>query len=298
MTDGSTISNRAWAELILLGLIWGGVFLAVRVSLDEIGFVTSVAHRVFWAALILWGYVALRRLPLPRGRQWGALLVMGLLNNVIPFSLMAWGQLHIPSGLASVFNASTAIFGTLVAALVLADERLTPRKALGVGLGFAGVVTAIGVNALLAFDITSLAQLAVIGGTLSYAFAGVWARVHLKGLTPQVAAAGMLTGSALVMVPAALVLDGPPDLTLRPETLASIAYIVLAATAGAYLLYYRILAMVGSANLMLVTLIIPPVAIVLGTWLRAETLSPNVYAGLALLALGLVILDGRLLRRA
>lgn len=299
MTTQRTLSTRIWAELFVLALIWGGVFLAVRLALDEVPFVTSVAHRVFWAALILWGYVWFRGLPVPRGAQtWAALLVMGLLNNVIPFSLMAWGQLHIPSGLASVFNSATAVFGVLIAAMLLADERLTMRKVAGSLIGFFGVATAIGIDALRNFDITSLAQLAVIAGTISYGFAGVWARLNLSTLTPQVAAAGMLTGSSVIMVPAAFVIDGIPSFDLSVTALGAIAYYVIFATAGAYLMYYRILAAAGSANLMIVTLLMPPISIVLGAYVLSETLSPNVYAGLALLAIGLVILDGRALTRA
>lgn len=298
MTTQRTLTSRTWAELFLLALIWGGVFLAIRLALDEVPFVTTVAHRVFWAALILWGYVWAKGLPVPRDpRIWGALLVMGLLNNAIPFSLMAWGQLHIESGLASVFNSATAIFGVLIAAMILADERLTPRKIWGSLIGFFGVATAIGLDSLRNFDITSLAQLAVIAGTISYGFAGVWARIHLSSLTPQVAAAGMLTGSSLVMVPAALVMDGVPSFDLSLTALGAIGYYVIFATAGAYLLYYRILAAAGSANVMIVTLLMPPISILLGALVLSESLSPNVYIGLAILALGLVILDGRLLAR-
>ena len=293
-----SIPTRTWFELALLGMIWGGSFLAIRLALNEVGFVTSVAHRVFWAALIMWGYVAVARLPVPRDpRIWIAFFVMGLLNNVIPFSLMAWGQLHIPTGLASVFNAGTAIFGALLAALLLADERPTLRKSIGIALGFAGVAVAIGLESLRDFDIRSLAQLAVITGTMSYAFASIWARLRLTGLAPQVAAAGMLTGSSLVMVPAALLIDGAPRFDIGWQAAAAIAYYVIFATAGAYLLYYRILAAAGAANTMIVTLLIPPVSIVLGALVLDEVLSPNVYAGLALLGLGLIVLDGRLLRR-
>jgi drug/metabolite transporter (DMT)-like permease len=210
---------------------------------------------------------------------------------------MAWGQLHIPSGLTSVFNAGTAIFGVVIAALILTDERLTTRKVIGSLIGFFGVATAIGLDSARNFDITSLAQLAVIGGTISYAFASVWARINLGSLTPQVAAAGMLTGSSLVMVPAALLIDGAPSFNLSVTTLGAIAYYVVFATAGAYLLYYRILAAAGSANTMIVTLLIPPVSIILGALVLNESLSSNVYAGLALLALGLAILDGRLFKR-
>jgi drug/metabolite transporter (DMT)-like permease len=298
MTPQRIISSRTWAELFVLALIWGGVFLAVRLALDEVPFVTSVAHRVFWAAIILWIYVWLRGLSVPRDRRtWIALLVMGCLNNVIPFSLMAWGQLHIESGLASVFNSATAIFGVIIAALILADERLTTRKVVGSLIGFFGVATAIGLESLRNFDIISLAQLAVVAGTISYGFAGVWARINLSALTPQVAAAGMLTGSSIVMVPAAFVIDGVPSFDLSATALGAIAYNVIFATAGAYLLYYRILAAAGSANLMVVTLLMPPISIMLGALALDETLSTNVYVGLAFLALGLTILDGRVLAR-
>lgn len=298
MNDQKTLSPRAWAELLLLGLIWGASFLAIRIALDEVPVVTAVLHRTFWAALLLWLVVWASRIALPRDpRIWGAFLVMGLLNNVIPFGLMAWGQLHIETGLTSILNASTAIFGVLVAAAVFADERLTPRRLLGVSIGFAGVVVTIGPEHLTRFDPRSTAQLAVLAGTLSYALAGAWARARLSGLPPQLAAAGMLTGSSLILLPAALLIDGPVTLSLQPVTWAAIGYYALVATAGAYLLYYRVLAMAGAGNLMLVTLVIPPVAIGLGAWIRSEALPANAFGGLALLALGLVLLNHRPRRR-
>ena len=293
-----SLSPRAWAELLLLSAIWGGSFLSIRVALDEIGPLTVVAHRVGWAALALWAVVAATRAPVPRDlRVWGAFAVMGLLNNVVPFGLMAWGQVHIPTGLTSILNAATAIWGVLVASLLFADERLTPRRTLGVAAGFAGVVTAIGWRALTEIDLRSLAQLAVLVGTLSYAFAGAWARVRLTGLAPQVAAAGMLTASTVVAIPLAWAAEGRPSLALEPVTWAAIAYFALVSTALAYLLYYRVLAMAGSGNLLLCTLMIPPVAIGLGTAVLGEALGPSAYAGFALLVVGLVVIDGRMLGR-
>ena len=293
-----SLSARAWAELLLLSLLWGGSFLSIRVALDEIGPLTVVLHRVGWAALALWLVVAAMRLPLPRGaRVWGAFLVMGLLNNVVPFGLMAWGQLHISTGLTSILNASTAIWGVVVAALVFADERLTARRAIGVALGFSGVVTAIGWRAAADLDATSLAQLAVLAGALSYALAGAWARSRLAGLAPQIAAAGMLTASTLVAIPMAWIAEGPPSLALEPVTWAAIAYYSLAATGLAYLLYYRVLASAGSGNLLLCTLLIAPVAIVLGAVVLGEELRPMAYVGFALLAVGLLAIDGRALGR-
>jgi len=293
----NTLTTRVWLELTLLALIWGGSFLAIRTALDEIGFLASVSHRVLWAALVLWGIALLRGETMPQSfRLWGAFLVMGLLNNVLPFSLMAWGQLHIETGLTAILNAATAIWGVFVAALVFPDERLTTRRLTGVLIGFLGVATAIGLANITKLDLRSLAQLAVIAGTISYAFAGSWARAQLKDVPPLLSAAGMLTGSTLIMLPVTFVVEGSLPLALEPRTWGAIAYYSVAATAFAYLLYYRILAAAGAGNLLLVTLMIPPVAILLGAWARAETLATNAYLGFALLALGLLILDGRLLR--
>jgi drug/metabolite transporter (DMT)-like permease len=298
MTTQKTLSPRAWFELLLLSLAWGGSFLAIRVALDEVPVVTSVAYRVLLAALVLWAVVLWRRLSVPADwRTWRAFLVMGLLNNIIPFSLMAWGQLYIETGLTSILNAATAIFAILVAAAVFPDERLTPRKAMGVGLGFLGVATAIGLGNLLSFEPRSLAQLAILLGTLSYALAGAWGRLHLSDVHPVVAAAGMLTGSSLIAVLAALMIDGMPSADLSGPILMAIVYYALVATALAYLLYYRVLAMAGSGNLLLCTLLVAPIAIVLGAVFRNEALGPTSYLGFSLLALGLLILDGRLFRR-
>ena len=295
--EQKTISTQAWLSLAALGTIWGLSFVSIRFALDEIGPLTSVAHRTFWAMLALWGVVVAMRLPVPRTFSvWRAFFIMGFLNNAIPFSLMAWGQLHIESGLTSILNAATAIFGILVAAIFFADERLTLRKSAGVSLGFLGVATAIGLENLKAVDLRSLAQLAVLLGTISYALAGTWARKNLSHLPPQVAAAGMLTASSLMMVPLAWWVEGPLSLSLQPATVLAIGYYALIATAGAYLLYYRVLQMAGSGNLMLVTLLIAPVAIIAGWLLRNETLQPNAYAGFAMLALGLLLIDGRLIR--
>lgn len=292
------MSSRAWIELSLLSLIWGASFLSIRVALDEIGPLTAVAHRTGWAMVALWLFVLFKRIPIPKApRVWGAFLIMGLLNNMIPFSLMTWGQLHIETGLTSILNAATAIFGVIIASLFFADERLTPRRAIGVLLGFVGVSTAIGLEAFLSFDLRSLGQLAVIAGTISYALAGVWAKKTLSGMSPQVAAAGMLTGASLLSIPAAMLFEGPISFDLSPVTWAAIGYYALIATAVAYLLYYRVLKMAGSGNLMLCTLLIAPVAIVLGAVILGEELPVRAYFGFVILALGLLILDGRLFQR-
>jgi len=297
MTTQVSISPRAWAELGLLALFWGGTFLTVKIAQAEVPYLTIVLHRVGWAALLLWGVVLVRRLEVPRNPMiWFAFFVMGALNNVIPFSLQSWSQLHIESGLTAILNSITAVFGVLFAAILLADERLTMRKFIGVALGFLGVSMAIGLSALANLDLRSMAQIAVLASGISYAFAAIWARTQLKGLNPVVAATGMLTGSTVIMIPIVLFYEGTPSFSLSINTWAAIGYYTVFATFFAYLLYYRVLAMAGAGNLMLVTLLVPPIAIILGAVFLGEALPLRAYGGFLVLALGLLIIDGRILR--
>ncbi|MEM6478773.1 MAG: DMT family transporter, partial [Pseudomonadota bacterium] len=232
---------RAWLELLLLSLIWGAVFMSVNVALKELGPLTIVAHRVGWACLILWIIVVSLRLNVPlTARAFVGFLGMGILNNALPFTLQAWSQLHIESGLTAILNATTAIWGVLIAAFFLADERLTWARTIGVCVGFLGVSMAVGLSNLAAFDMRSFGQISVIVSTISYAFAGVWARHFMQGIHPLVQAVGMLSVSTFIMVPLAISVEGPLEFKLSAQAWAALAYLAVIGTAGAYLLYYRV----------------------------------------------------------
>jgi drug/metabolite transporter (DMT)-like permease len=303
MTDTPTqpqtsISPAAWALMGLLALLWGCSFPATRAALGEVGVLTTVAFRVGEGALALWFVIALRGLPVRGGWRIVAIFaVMGLLNNVLPWSLIVWGQSHIASGLAAILNASTAIFTVSLAALILPDERLTARKSIGVLLGLAGVVMVMGVTALRSLDLTSLGQIAVLAASVSYGCAGVFARKFLSGQPPEVAAAGMLTASSSVMIPVALWFEGAPRLDYHPTTWAALLYLGFVGSALAFLCYYRALRLAGAGNVSLVTLMIAPVSVVLGALIFDESLSLSDYGGFLLLAAGLLVIDGRLFRR-
>lgn len=281
---------------MLLALIWGGSFTANHTALAQMPVASVVAFRVSVAAAVLWAYVLGAGLTVPRGWRFARdALVLGVFNNVVPFSLIVWGQTHIPSGLAGILNASTALFSVLVAAAVFPDERLGLSRLTGVFLGLAGVAVVIGPQALAHLDLTSLGQLAILGAGLSYAGSGAYGRSALKGIRPEVGAAAMLTASAAIMLPTALILNGLPPLP-QPKTLAALLYLALIASAFAYRLFYTILQQAGAGNLGLVTLLIAPVAVLLGAALFGETLPPQAFAGMALLTLGMIVLDGRPLR--
>ncbi|MBL6780000.1 MAG: DMT family transporter [Rhodobacteraceae bacterium] len=283
--------------LLLLALVWGGSFFFAEIALRALSPLSITLHRVVWAVPVLWLVVRFKGYPLPRDpRIWGAYLVMGVLNNAIPFSLIFWGQTHISSGLASILNATTAMIEAVVAGIVLRDEPLTQNKVVGALAALFGVAVIVGPSALFEFSLVDLAQLAVLGATMSYAFAGVWARLALSGQPALVNALGMLVGSSILMVPIVISADGVPELNFSGETWAAVLGLSLMSTAFAYALYFAILARAGAANLLLVTLLIPPVAITLGHLFLGEVINANAWSGFFVIALGFAITDGRLFR--
>lgn len=299
------VMNRAdWAILLSLAVIWGGAFFFIAVAVREVPPFTYVWLRISIASLALWAYVWWRgeSLGLPLS-AWGSILLLAMINNVVPFLLFGWGQTQIASGLASILNATTPIWGVVVAHLFLGDERMTPRKIAGVLLGFGGVAVMIGPDLLTSLGTDTLAQLACVIASLSYALASVWAR-RFKGqdLSPLAVSTGQLTAGAVVMLPLALLID-QPWLQPLPSMGAIGAIVALAVVCSAlgYVLYFRLIGSAGATNALLVTLLVPPVAILLGALFLSERMAPGDFAGLALIGIGLAAIDGRLfnwMRRA
>jgi len=261
----SEMGAKEWIMLLTLSLLWGGSFFFVEVIISELPPLTVVFLRVVLAAIALWLFAIVigLRPPMTIG-AWTAFLIMGLLNNVIPFTLIVWGQTHIASGLASILNATTPLFTVIVAGFLLVDERTTSMKLIGVIIGFIGVILMIGPSALSGLETDVLAQIAVLGAAVSYAFAGVFGR--------RFKAMGI-------------------------EVITSIIGLAILSTAVAYILYFRILASAGATNLLLVTFLIPISAILLGSLVLGESLELIHYLGMALIGFGLSAIDGRLWRR-
>ena len=299
----TSMSGRAWIMLILLSILWGGSFFFVGSVVNALAPFTIVTLRVGIAALTLWIVVFLLGLRPPTSvKIWGAFIVMGLLNNVIPFVMIVWGQTQVASGLASILNAATPIFAVIVAGLLLPDEKPTALKLIGVIIGFFGVVLMIGLPTIgNALDSTAslIAQLAIIAATLSYAFAGVYGRrFKPMQLNPIVIAAGQVTCSTLVLIPITLTLEGPLNVAETSlYTWIAITGLAVFSTAFAYILYFKILEVAGATNVLLVTLLVPISAILLGWLFLNESLQAIHFLGMGLIALGLSAIDGRLWRR-
>ncbi|MEM9626627.1 MAG: DMT family transporter [Pseudomonadota bacterium] len=291
------MSAKAWFLLILLSILWGGSFFFAEIALRELPPLTIVLGRVGIAALALHIVILATGHSMPSDiGVWGAFMVMGTLNNFIPFSLITWGQMEITSGLASILNATTPLFAVIVAHILTADEKLTTNRALGVIVGFAGAVLMIGPAALAGIGAEALAQLAILTAALTYSFASLYGR-RFKGLSPIIFAAGQVTCSTLLLIPIVLLIDRPFELDMPgAATWASLIGVAIFSTALAYILYFKILALAGATNLMLVTFLIPISALLLGTILLDETITPPQLAGMALIMTGLALIDGRLLR--
>ena len=288
-----------WGLLVLLSLLWGGSFLCVGIAVQELPVLTIIALRVSLAALVLWGIALFSGHRLPRGRKtWQAFLALGLLNNVIPFGLIVFGQQTIGAGLAAILNATTPLWTVLIAALFLADERFSKQKLFGVLLGLVGVIVMVGPDSLAGISRNLGAQLAVLGATLSYAFASVFGRRFAAAKISSLhTALGQVTASSFILVPLALMIDTPWASALPSQaTIFAILGLAVLSTAGGYLLFFNILERAGATNVSLVTLLIPPSAIAMGMLFLEETLQGIHFIGLALIILGLLSLQGRLFR--
>ncbi|HEU0229609.1 MAG TPA: DMT family transporter [Burkholderiaceae bacterium] len=287
----------SWGMLLGLSVLWGGSFFFMEVAVRELPTFTFVVLRVGLAAAVLLTLARLMGLALPRGRTvWAAFFCMGVLNNLVPFCLIAWGETRIAGGLASILNATTPLFAVVVAHMLTDDEKISVNKIIGVVVGFVGVAVMIGPTLFDGMGGHVWAQVAVLGAALSYSFAGIFGKRFKKmGVPPMLTAAGQLSASTVMLLPVALLVDRPwtiamPDLHVWGAVLG----IALLSTALAYVVYFRALAAMGATNVMLVTFLIPVTAILLSWLVLGEHLAARDFVGMAFIALGLAAIDGRL----
>ena len=293
------MSALTWGLLILLGLIWGGSFFFARVAVQQVPPFTLVFLRLSLAALALHLYLRGRHgLYACLRQRWRQFLILGLMNNAVPHALIFTGQTQIGAGLAAILNATTPIWTVLIANSLTTDEKLSAQKLGGCALGVLGTVVLIGPGAFAKSDVPFWALLLPVLAAMSYGFAATYGK-RFRDVPAPVTAAGQLTASSLITLPVALLVDHPWVLPLPPyEVVLAILGLALLSTAFAYILFFRIMSVAGATNTSLVTLLVPPGAILLGALFLGERLAVEDIAGMALIGAGLIVLDGRILLRS
>lgn len=291
------MNAREWGLLVLISVIWGLSFFFIEIALRELGAFTLVFFRIGIAALIITGCVYLggKRLPLDLV-SWGKFFRLGAFNNFIPFSLITCGQVYIDSGLASILNATTPMFAVVMAHKLTSDEYMTSNRVFGVLLGIVGVSLLVGPEALYGMSSNVLGQLAILGAALSYAYGGIYVR-QLNDMPVIVAIAGTLLAASMMTLPVVLLLEYPLQTRFSLTTLGAILGLSVLGTAFAYRLYFHVIRTVGATNTLLVTLLVPVTALLMGILVLGETPGKYAFPGMLVIFIGLLAVDGRLLRR-
>ncbi|EPJ50484.1 MAG: hypothetical protein OFPI_19980 [Osedax symbiont Rs2] len=299
MSSIKPMGIRQWSMLLILSLLWGGSFFFMKVALVDVPTFSIVFLRVSSAALVLYFYLKVCKLKVPRElKVWRLFLLLGLFNNLLPFSLLIYGMTEIASGLASILNATTPLFTILVAHIATTDERISGHKLLGILSGMLGVCILIGVEVFLGVGDSLWAMLACIAAAISYAVASIFGRKFQQlGVQPSVGAFGQVLSSSMLLVPLVFFLDKPWLLSIPSvDSLLAIAALGILSTAVAYVLFFKLIAEAGATNAVLVTLLVPVSAILLGWLFLQEQLTFNQFVGMGLIALGLIAIDGRLFK--
>ena len=288
------MSNRDWFLVFSLGILWGASFLFVEVLLDLINPFLIVYFRVSIASVILVLYLYLSKTKFKvTNKIVYNLFIMALLNNVVPFLLIAYGQQTTTGGLASILNANTSLITILLASMFISYEKLTVNRILGVLIGLFGIIIAVGYESFLTIYDDSYGKFLILLATVSYSFAGIWAKLKLSDVPPLISATGMLTFSTVILSPFAAIYFNDDLINLNfPIIFYSIMFAVLCSVI-AYFLYFKILEKTGAGNLLICTIIIPPASIILNSLVLGEIISTSELIGLIIITVGLIILDGR-----
>lgn len=288
------MGRRDWVLLLVLAVLWGGSFFFVEVALAGLAPLAVVWCRVAGGALVLFVMLRLWGVALPAGwAQWRAVAVMGVLNNALPFTFFALAQGRLGGGVAAILNAMTPML-TVVALFALVGERPGAGRVLGVLAGFAGVAVMMGG----AVEGEGWAKLLCLCAAGCYALASVWGRrLWRMGVAPMAAAFGQCLSAAVVLLPVAIGLRVWEGVTAGPVEWGAVAGLAVLSTAVAYAIFFRLFSNVGAVNVQLVTFLIPLVAVGLGVAVLGERLEARHLGGAALIGLGLVAIDGRVLAR-
>ena len=284
---------RYLGVLLVLGAVWGASFLFIKIGVQELAPETLVALRLIIASLVLLGVLYARGLRLPtRWRTWVDFLFLGVIGLIFPYLLITWSEQSIPSGMAAILNATTPLFSVLAAYVWTREERLGGLKLLGVALGFAGVVVAVGVEQLDLRRADTQAQLAVLAAAACYGIAGIYGRRAFRGIPALVPATGQMLMGALLITPYALLVRGVPSPLPSATALWAVLALAVLGTAMAYILLYWLMERIGATRTSMVTYLLPPFALVYGALFLQERIALNAVLGLGLVVAGILLANG------
>jgi drug/metabolite transporter (DMT)-like permease len=270
--------------LLLIGSIWGSSFLFMKVLLDDISPTEIVAGRLFLGMIAIGLFVLWRRVPIRfTPRLVLQMSFLAIISNIIPFGLIAWGEQHIDSGIAGVLNSTMPIFTAILAAMLLADERITPMRLAGIALGFGGVLALTGDDIVNVTDSSVLGQLAIIGAAFCYGVGAVYTRSLLGSHEPVSLASLQIAVAAALTVPLVFVIEGSPSYGMSAESALSLLGLGVLGTGLAYVLFYWLIDNIGSVRSSLVTYVVPVIALVLGWIVLDEGIGFNVILWSALI---------------
>ncbi|WP_207479663.1 DMT family transporter [Arenibaculum pallidiluteum] len=274
------------ALLATLAFLWGASYTFIRIGVGTIPPVTLIAARTAMAGLLLLALMRLRGIALPRDRGvWGRLMVQACLNSAVPFTLIAWAELTVEAGLATILNATTPVFAFLLSLALARGQATDRRKLAGVVLGLAGICLIVGPGVLGGLGRDVAAQLAIVAATVCYAGAALFGR-NFSGLHPMVPAAGSLICGAALLIPLSLVVDRPWTLSPSPASLGALLGLSVFSTALAFVIYFRLIRTLGSVGTTAQAYLRVPFGVAIGMIFLGEQPTPTAWAGLAFVVLG------------
>lgn len=283
------------ALLAILATLWGASYTFIRVGVETIPPVTFIAARTLIAGGLLLAIIKLRGLALPRDPAiWKRFLIQACINSVIPFTLIAWAELTVNAGLATILNSTTPIFAFLLTVLITRHEAVTTRKVFGVAAGVVGISLIIGLEAFNGIGKELVAQLAIVAATISYAAAAIFGK-GFKNLDPMMPAAGSMLCGAVILIPVSLVVDRPWTLAPSAHSLLALLGLAVFSTALAFVIYFRLINTLGTVGTTSQAYLRVPIGVGIGVLFLGESLASTAWIGLVCVIAGVaaMTLPGR-----
>ena len=291
------MNSKDWLMIVCLGTLWGSSFFFIELLLEILSPFLIVYLRVALAAILLLFILLIKQVKVTLNVSLiFNLFIMAMLNNVLPFLLIAYGQQSVTGGLASILNANTSLLTILIAPFLIPSEKLSFNRVSGAIIGIFGVIIAVGYENIFQIYENNLGKYLILLATLSYALASVWAKLRLDGVPALISATGMLTGSAIILTPFAFFYNFDELANLSFSAFSMSALFAILCSVLAYIIYFKILESAGASNLLVCTVIIPPSAILLNLLFLNQAVSQSEIIGLLIIVAGLIVLDGRYIK--